>query len=241
MSGNAGPSAPAAPAADSPTAIPAAAPPRRRHGWVVAALLGIALLAVALAAARFLRPESAARLQQLGIVLMPEARIVPLPHGLVDQHGAPFDAGRLRGGWTLAFFGFTHCPDVCPLTVAEMGRLGAALESRRWGEDLRLLFISIDPARDTPQRLAAFLRRAARVDMMALTGEPAALRGLAAGLGVPVQRAADGGETFNHGANVFIISPDGLLRAYLKPPVEAARLERAYRAVRRHFDDGELG
>ncbi len=215
--------------------------PRRRHGLVVVALLGIAMLAVALATARFLRPEPVVRLQQLGIVLLPAARAVPLPHGLVDQHGIPFDAGRLRGGWTLAFFGFSHCPDVCPLTVAEMARFGTALEGRQWGDDLRLLFISIDPVRDTPQRLADFLRRVGRADMTALSGPSVALRGLAAGLGVPVQRAGDGGERFDHGANVFVISPDGQLRAYLKPPVEAERLERAYRAVRRHLADGALG
>ncbi len=217
---------------DSTTAV---ASPRRRHGMITVMLVSIALLVVGLATARFLRPEPAAHLQQLGIVLMPEARAVPFPHGLIDQHGAPFDRERLRGVWTLAFFGFSHCPDVCPLTVSEMARLGSALESRQWGDDLRLLFISIDPVRDTPQRLTDFLRRVGHPTMTAVTGELAALRGLAAGLGVPVQRTDNAKQRFDHGANVFVISPDVQLRAYLKPPVEAERLERAYRAVRRRF------
>ena len=77
------------------------------------------------------------------------------PFSLVDQHGAPFTEKSLEGKPTLLFFGYTFCPDVCPTTLLEVG-----LWMQQLGVDadqLRVVFITVDPERDTPEKLSAYL------------------------------------------------------------------------------------
>ena len=71
---------------------------------------------------------------------------------LIDHNAEPFSHSALVGHWTLVFFGFTHCPDICPTTMAELAELKAQLADTE-ARDARVVMVSVDPARDTPQRL----------------------------------------------------------------------------------------
>ena len=72
---------------------------------------------------------------------------------LIDHYGMPFTRANLADHWTLIFFGFTHCPDICPTTMAELAELKAQLTDTE-ASDARVVMLSVDPARDTPDRLA---------------------------------------------------------------------------------------
>ncbi|GAB4359411.1 MAG: SCO family protein [Immundisolibacter sp.] len=89
-----------------------------------------------------------------GTVLEPPRPVAHLE--LIDQHGAPLTADTLAGRWTVLFFGFTHCPDVCPTTLARLAgvqrRLPEAVRER-----VRFMLVSVDPMRDTPARLAEYV------------------------------------------------------------------------------------
>lgn len=89
-----------------------------------------------------------------GTVLEPPRPVVHLQ--LIDQHGAPLSADTLAGRWTVLFFGFTHCPDVCPTTLARLAGVQRRLpEAAR--ERVRFMLVSVDPMRDTPARLAEYV------------------------------------------------------------------------------------
>ena len=73
---------------------------------------------------------------------------------LLDHHGQAFTAERLQGQWTLVFFGFTYCPDICPTTMALLGQLMQKLDGLPEAADTRVIMVSVDPARDTVEQLA---------------------------------------------------------------------------------------
>jgi protein SCO1/2 len=126
---------------------------------------------------------------------------------LLDQNGAPVDETILKGQPSVLFFGFTHCPEVCPTTLAEMATWFEQLGEE--GRDLKGFFASIDPERDTPQILGEYVGWVPRVT--GLTGDPAQIAKLAKAWGVYYARQPldDGGYTMDHTASVFLLDAQG--------------------------------
>jgi protein SCO1/2 len=159
-----------------------------------------------------------------------EPRALP-PIQLIDQNGRVFDDDSLRRGWTLVFFGFTRCPDVCPTTLATLARARSALADLPPEAQPRVLLISVDPEYDTAERLAAYVR-SFDPDFLGATGDPAAIAAVAAGFGVPHARVAAGtdGYTIDHGSGVFVVAPEGIV-AYSGAPHDAEVLARDFRRI----------
>ena len=86
---------------------------------------------------------------------------------LVDQHGARFELQSLRGQAAMLFFGYTYCPDICPVTLSKMGRVYQLLDERQ--QELRTLFVTVDPKRDTQEKLEEYLSYFA-IDAIGLHG-----------------------------------------------------------------------
>jgi len=150
---------------------------------------------------------------------------------LTDQDGKPLDATFFRQGWTLVFFGFTRCPDVCPTTLATLARTRAALADLPVAQQPRVLLVSVDPEHDRASLLGDYVRHYDPT-FHAATGNPDAVRAVAAAFGVPYARVAlgEGAYTIDHGAGVFLVAPDGIA-AYSGAPHDAAVLARDYRLV----------
>jgi len=132
---------------------------------------------------------------------------------LTDQNGKTVDQTILNGKWTLVFFGFTYCPDYCPTTL---GVLNAVQE--RMGDkamDLQIVFISIDPERDTPQMLKDYLSSDGFPDgVIGLTGTPEQVAQAAKAYRAFYQKVGEGeGYTMNHGLTVYLMGPDGKFRS----------------------------
>ena len=140
---------------------------------------------------------------------------------LADTSGRAFTRRDLDGAPTLVFFGFTHCPDVCPSTLMLLAqaRKSAAVPG------LRVLFVSVDPQRDTPPVLGMYVH-AFDPAFEGLTGTPQAIAALAASFGVAVNRVElPGGDyTMDHSAVVFALDSGAQLRALFTPPFDAATL-----------------
>ncbi len=130
------------------------------------------------------------------------------PFRLVDQNGAAFSDQDLKGKTFLVFFGFTHCPDVCPTTLFEMSEI-----LRNLGKDAdrtAVVFITVDPERDTPESMKDYL---ASFDphIRGLTGDPAAVAAVAKAYRVYFKKVPlEGGDyTMDHTAIVYLMDKDG--------------------------------
>lgn len=158
----------------------------------------------------------------------------PLPAiALQDQSGQDFDLGRMRGHWTLLFFGFTHCPDVCPTTLATLAETRRQLADLPPGEIPEVVLATVDPARDTPAALASYV---AHFDpsFTGITGSRESIEALVRDLGVAVmigEPAADGSYTVDHSAAIFLIDPAAAFTALFSTPHDAATIARDYRRI----------
>ncbi|HEY5833323.1 SCO family protein [Streptomyces sp.] len=128
---------------------------------------------------------------------------------LTDHHGKPYDLVKETAGHpTLLFFGYTHCPDVCPTTMSDLALAKSKLPATEQAK-LRVVFVSSDPERDTPARLNAWLG-AMDPSFIGLTGTfatiQAAARSLGVGIDAPVKEK-DGSITVTHGAEVLAFWP----------------------------------
>lgn len=154
------------------------------------------------------------------------------PIALIDHHAKPFTHELLVGRWTLAFFGFTSCPDICPPTLATLAKMYRELKPKEKA-DLQLLFVSVDPARDTPQVLTRYLA-GFHADFLGVTGEPARLRKLALEWQSGFEPAAPGAanDQLEHSGNLVLINPQGEMHAFLRPPFEHGALRVVWRSLR---------
>ena len=140
---------------------------------------------------------------------------------LTDTTGRAFTRRDLGGGPTLVFFGFTHCPDVCPTTLMKL----AQVRKLAGLKGLRVLFVSVDPQRDTPPLLGMYVH-AFDPAFLGLSGEPGSIRTVAADFGVAVNRVElPGGDyTMDHSAVVFLLDARARIAAIFTPPFEVAAL-----------------
>ena len=195
------------------------------------AILVIVAFAAGLILARLLTPARIAPPETERATVLPEPRSLP-PLELVDQDGRALPAGFFASHWTLVFFGFTQCPDICPTTLATLAQVRAQLADLPEVARPRVLLVSVDPERDPPERLAAYVRFF-DPSFLGATGSAEATAAAAAAFGVPYARVEmpEGGYTMDHGSGLFLVGPGGGLVAYLSAPHEAAIIARDFRRV----------
>ncbi|MBN9319791.1 MAG: SCO family protein [Caulobacterales bacterium] len=131
------------------------------------------------------------------------------PFTLVDQDGKPVDEKVLNGKWSAVFFGFTYCPDVCPTTLQTLAAAADRLGPR--AKDLRVVFISVDPERDTPEKMKAYVDAAHLPEgSMGLTGTVAQTDAAAKVYRVFHEKAGEGPNyLINHSTAVYLMDPKG--------------------------------
>lgn len=147
------------------------------------------------------------------------------PFHLIDQSGRPVDQKVLQGKWSAVFFGYTDCPDACPTTLFALAQAEAALGAR--AKDFQTVFISVDPARDTPQVLARYLANPSFPrHVVALTGGAQQVAQAAHAYKVFYQAQGSGpGYTVNHSTFTYLMNPRGRFACvipYQAPPQEIA-------------------
>ena len=152
----------------------------------------------------------------------------PRPIGdfaLQDHHGRAFTRARLEGAWTFLFFGYTHCPDVCPTTLATLRRVEHDLAGRT-SVPRRHVLVSVDPARDTIDHLARYVA-AFGPQFLGVTGSDGDLTKLARSVGAAYFRGEsepDGSYLVDHTASIMLVDPHGRLVALFGIPHDAARI-----------------
>jgi len=154
---------------------------------------------------------------------------------LTDHRGQPFGSAELVGKWSLLFFGFTHCPDICPTTMAAAAKMYEGLESEE-REQLQIVLVSLDPERDTAEKLSQYVPYF-NSDFVGATGNQYVLMKLAAELNVAFSKVEleNGDYTIDHGANMDLINPYGHYHGFFKPPFEEKNMRLAWQSIRATF------
>ena len=176
-----------------------------------------ACLALALAvgvATLFVLNRSAPAAQPGSVVSTGEAKVGG-PFQLVSQDGQAVDQTLLTGKWSVVFFGFTYCPDFCPTTLAALEATKQRLGDK--AKDLQIVFISVDPERDTPQALKDYLSSDGFPEgVIGLTGTPEQVKAAADAYKAFYQKVGEGEHyTMNHSLTIYLMGPDGKFRSAL--------------------------
>jgi protein SCO1 len=172
------------------------------------------------------------------ILYPPAARALP-EFSLLDTDNMVFDKNRLAGKWSFLFFGYTRCPDICPLTLQTMQWTADRIRQNGEGDNLRFVFISVDPARDNLGYLKEYVSYF-NPEFLGVAGDEAQLSILTAGMDAPYRRieaesARADSYLMDHSAMIFLISPRAELYAMLPPPHNAETIAADFHTILAHF------
>lgn len=207
---------------------------KSRRLLTYAGLLALALAAGVVAGYLMLGRHPATR-PVTAALLLHQPRSLP-DFALVDGDGKPYTNARFAGHWTFLYFGYTHCPDACPTTLASLAQ---SMHELGGTAHPQVVFISVDPKRDDAKLLKGY---AAYFDpaFLAATGSEDQLQTLTQPLGVaytygPADKT--GNYSVDHSVAVFLIDPQGRETAVFSPPLEPKRMAADYRAILAYYGD----
>lgn len=197
---------------------------------VVCVLVVIGLIAYKVSAPQVLSQEE---LRAQGAVMFDKPRMFD-DFSLLDHRGEPFTQAALEGQWTLLFFGFTHCPDICPMALLDLKRLVEALPEKLAART-QVALVSVDPARDTPEVLAEYVGYF-HPEFIGVTGDFLALRRFANQVNVAFSKVTQGDDyTVDHSGNVVLINPRGDYHGFFQPPFDLERIMLTYTSIDASF------
>ncbi|WP_439134300.1 SCO family protein [Pseudomaricurvus sp.] len=180
------------------------------------------------------RVLSPIELRANGTYVFEQARIFK-DFELTDQRGQPFSLAQLEDKWSLLFFGFTHCPDVCPATLSVMKTVKSQLEPDIAAKT-QFVLVSVDPARDTVEQLAQYMPYF-DPEFIGLTGDFLEIKRLANQLNIAFVKVTQVDDyTVDHSANIAIVNPYGHYQGFIKPPLDAARIKLTLQSIVTSFD-----
>ena len=171
--------------------------------------------------------------QDLEATYLPQGK--PLaPFQLIDHDNEPFDQARLQGKWSFMFFGYTHCPDVCPMTMKVMEQAWKQIP-QAVGQEAQMIFVSVDTDRDPPEKLKAYVQYFHK-DFIGITGKTAQLDILTRSIGIlyGFEDPAPGSNEYivNHSGQIVLIDPNANLRAVFSPPHDGNKIASTFAKIR---------
>jgi protein SCO1/2 len=169
---------------------------------------------------------------------------VPLPEFvLTDHNGNRFTPLNFRRKWTFIFFGYTNCPDVCPMALSDLDAVYRSLEERdaltdrKYRTATQFVFVSVDPDRDPPSHLKEYVSFFNK-NFIGVTGPLKVIDAIARPMGVSYRRipGQDKGDyLIDHSASFLLIDALGRLRAIFQPPHEPEKIADAFITIRRFY------
>lgn len=211
---------------------------KRRVIWTVAGVLLFIVFILVSFFYRLTQPRimSAADMKANGAYMFDTPRSFA-DFELVDHRGELFTPEDLMGKWSLVFFGFTYCPDICPTTMAFLNRFMDELEGTEVFDNTQVVLVSVDPARDTPDKLKQYVTYF-NPDFIGVTGEFLDIHRFATALNTPFRKVTGEGGNYqvDHSANVVLINPRGDYHGFFKAPLELAKMKVTYRSAHYQWD-----
>ena len=170
------------------------------------------------------RLMSSEELRHNNIVVFDQARFIKT-FSLTDQSGEKVSKESLKNKISFVFFGFTHCPDICPTTLSELSRVYRKLDAKSQ-EQIQLILVTLDPVRDTPDKLKTYVEYFEE-NMLGLTGEFPSIMSLSRNLNIAFKKVPlDDGYTIDHSSQVIILNRYGDYAGFIKAPMPVAALPR---------------
>jgi len=173
------------------------------------------------------------------VVLDPPHALGPVD--LIDHRRNTVSAERFKGHWTFVLFGYMHCPDVCPLTLNQLRVVKQAISERSAAAValVQVFFVSVDPARDTLERLAEYVTQF-DPDFLGISGELQAIGGFERAMGAFHRygaKDASGYYAVQHSAEVFLIDPTATLTAKFEPPMDPKLVARQLSVLAGRYEE----
>lgn len=177
------------------------------------------------------RPLSDAALRANDAFMFEQVRDIG-DFALIDDDNKPFTPAALQHKWSLLFFGYAYCPDICPTTLAQLSQFYGKLKPE-YAVTTQIVLVSVDPARDTPEKLHEYVRYF-NPQFRGVTGEFLALQQFATALSIPFRKVPGGGDNYlvDHSGNIAIINPDGHYIGFFKAPHDVDKLMQNYQSIR---------
>lgn len=186
-------------------------------------------------------------LRELGVTVYPDVRPVQA-FELIDENSLPFTQENLKDKWTLMFFGFTSCPDICPLTMAELKKFYEQMSDSDMKDELDIVMVSVDPERDNPERMGDYVN-GFNEEFLGVTGDVNSISQVAAQFFVaysepePDTRSEHGDHMkmdnvsaeenylISHSGHIAVVNPKGNYHGVMRPPHRARDLAAAYKMI----------
>ena len=154
---------------------------------------------------------------------------------LIDQNNEAFNKKSLEGGWTVLFFGYTNCPDVCPTTIYKLAEIKNGIKEDLPSANFNTVLVTLDPDRDSTERLDEYIGYFDET-MLGVTGTYENIQSFTSSLSVFYQRInKEEGYDFNHTASIFVFDKDGLLFATMSPANTVKELESDFFTILNNF------
>lgn len=228
---------------------------KAKRGLVAFAIFDVAVIA-ALIFLFTLRSQIDTKdeLRELGVTVYPDIRPVQ-NFELIDENFDTFSKQDLTDRWTLLFFGFTSCPDICPLTMAELKKFYEQIDEAELKDDLNIVMVSVDPERDDPQKMGDYVN-GFNEEFLGVTGDVDAIAAVASQFFVAYSEPEPGDTTqhgdhqmdamsgddesqkteeenylISHSGHIAVVNPDGNYHGVMRPPHRARDLATAYKMM----------
>ena len=154
---------------------------------------------------------------------------------LIDQNNAVFNNKSLEGGWTVVFFGYTNCPDVCPTTIYKLAEIKNGIKEDLPSANFNTVLVTLDPDRDSAERLDEYIGYFDET-MLGVTGTYENIQSFTSSLSVFYQRInKEEGYDFNHTASIFVFDKDGSLFATMSPANTVEEIESDFFTILNNF------
>ena len=140
---------------------------------------------------------------------------------LIDQNKQAFTAEQIKGEWTFWFFGFTHCPDICPFAMGTLSAVMQTLKQEHDIDNIRIVFVSVDPLRDTPERMKSYLETFGNEVIGVSSTEPELATFIKnMGIVAKLPKAVNANDNYNvmHSSSIYLIAPNNAIAALLRTP-----------------------
>jgi len=150
---------------------------------------------------------------------------------LVDHRGEAFNLERLKGQWSMIFFGFTNCPDVCPTTLVTLNDTYSKLKDSE-KENLQIIMVSLDPERDTVEKLGQYMPYF-NAEFIGVTGNKHFIKRFTTEINIAYNQVPLEGDdyTVDHSSQIVLVNPNGHYHGFFKSPHSAIMLRKTWRSI----------
>ena len=202
---------------------------KKNFTWTIVSCVAVMLVAVSLYVNKMTSKVhlTSEQLKDMGLYLIEPPRNLGA-FNLVDSNGKEFLPGDFQGKWNLLFFGFTFCPDICPITLSMLSRTEKGLDIKDQ-EKIRIFLVTVDPDRDSPEQLKVYLENFSE-KFIGLTGGLDQIYNFATSVNAPfnpISNSKDPNYTVDHTGSIVLIDPEGNYAGFFRAPHNQDNVKKA--------------